>query len=74
MAFGFMPRIYSSTADDRYILEEEGDVTEISFVVSGEWAIAFNTYMVLEDTEKLLAGSVEHETPIDMIKQGHYIA
>ena len=35
MAFGFMPRFYLPTADDRYILEEEGDVTEINFVLNG---------------------------------------
>jgi hypothetical protein len=41
-----MPRNYHPSPEDRYILEEEGDVTEINFVVKGEWAIAFNTYVI----------------------------
>jgi hypothetical protein len=49
IAFGFMPRHYSNTPEDRYVLEEEGDVTEITFVTEGNWAIAFNTYVINED-------------------------
>ena len=45
-----MPRNYLPTPEDRYILEEEGDVTEINFVVTGEWAIAFNTYVITEES------------------------
>ena len=46
VAFGFMPRHYQPTEEDRYIIEEEGDVTEITFIVEGNWAIAFNTYVI----------------------------
>jgi len=67
-----MPRHYFPTPDDRYILEEEGDVTEINFVMSGEWAIAFNTYVVSEENPEDEIG--EDVVPKDMIKQGHYIA
>jgi len=27
--------------------EEEGDVTEIYFILKGEWAVAFNSYFKL---------------------------
>lgn len=77
MAFGFQPRLYQPTAEDRYILEEEGDVTEISFILSGEWAIAFNTYMILEDPPDDKNPTLDPDdiaVPRDMTKQGHYIA
>ena len=44
VSFGFMPRKFSNTKEDRYILEEEGDVTEIYFIVNGEWAIGYNSF------------------------------
>lgn len=44
IAFGFMPRLFKNTAEDRYIYEEEIDVTEIYFILKGEWAIAFNSF------------------------------
>ena len=45
VSFGLMPRNYQATPDDRYIIDEEGDVTEITFIVSGNWAIAFDMYI-----------------------------
>lgn len=45
IAFGFMPRKFTNKAEDRYMYEEEGDVTEIYFILKGEWAIAFNSYL-----------------------------
>ena len=44
VAFGFMPRQFDNNADDRYILNEEGDVTEIYLIVHGEWAIGYNSH------------------------------
>lgn len=44
VAFGFMPRQFAADKDDRYILHEEGDVTEIYFIISGEWAIGYNSH------------------------------
>jgi len=67
--------MYQPTVDDRYIYEEEGDVTEINFVLKGDWAIAFNTYMVLDDTTELKANAgSEMEIPPDMMEKGHWIA
>jgi hypothetical protein len=68
IAFGFMPRQYLPTPDDRYILEEEGDATEINFVTSGEWAIAFNTYLTLEEDTVSIYQTQEESVPPDMIK------
>jgi len=42
VSFGFMPRLYQNIAEDRYILDEGGDVTEIYFILNGEWAIGYN--------------------------------
>ena len=39
-----MPRRFEANADDRFILNEEGDVTEIYFIIQGEWAIGYNSY------------------------------
>ncbi len=39
-----MPRRFEATPEDRYILNEEGDVTEIYFIVQGEWAIGYNSH------------------------------
>lgn len=44
VAFGFMPRKFCANAKDRFILNEEGDVTEIYFIVRGEWAIGYNSH------------------------------
>ena len=44
VSFGFLPRRFQNNKDDRYILEEEGDVTEIYFIVNGEWAIGYNSF------------------------------
>jgi len=44
VSFGFMPRQFRNSKEDRYILEEEGDVTEIYFIVNGEWAIGYNSF------------------------------
>ena len=44
VSFGFMPRRFKNSKEDRYILEEEGDVTEIYFIVNGEWAIGYNSF------------------------------
>ena len=44
VAFGFMPRRFEANSTDRFILNEEGDVTEIYFIVRGEWAIGYNSH------------------------------
>ena len=44
VAFGFMPRRFEANPEDRFILYEEGDVTEIYFIVQGEWAIGYNSH------------------------------
>lgn len=40
-----MPRQFKNTPEDRYLLEEEVDVTEIYFIIKGDWAIAFNSFV-----------------------------
>ena len=44
VSFGFMPREFLGTVDDRYLYEEEGDVTEIYFITGGNWCIAFESF------------------------------
>lgn len=71
VAFGFLPRQFKATAEDRYLYKEEGDVTEIYFITKGEWAIAFNSFsadvQIDEDDDEM-------KGPPDMIKSGIYIA
>jgi hypothetical protein len=44
VCFGFMPRRFHDTPHDRYIYEEEGDVTELYFISKGEWCVAFDSH------------------------------
>jgi hypothetical protein len=46
ISFGLIPRQYLANHEDRYILEQEGDVTEITFMMSGTYGIAFNIFSV----------------------------
>jgi hypothetical protein len=43
VAFGFLPREFNNTAVDRYIYEEDQDVTEMYFITKGTWAICFKS-------------------------------
>ena len=45
VSFGFMPRQFKNTEEDRYMLQEEADVTEIYFIMKGEWAVAYNGFL-----------------------------
>lgn len=51
LSFGFVPRFYAPNADERYLIEEESDVTEIYFIMKGEWAVAFNCFVPPEDAD-----------------------
>lgn len=45
ISFGFMPRCYADPDDninDRYMISEESDVTEITFVIEGKWGYCFD--------------------------------
>ena len=74
VAFGFLPRQFKNTPEDRYILEEEGDVTEIYFIMKGEWAIAFNSYLKPQDGLTYDKEDEEMQGPEDMQKLGYMIA
>jgi hypothetical protein len=39
-----MPREFRNTPEDRWIYEEETDVTEIYFIMRGNWGIGFNSF------------------------------
>jgi len=63
-----MPRQFCNTADDRGILREEGDVTEIYFLLKGEWAIGYKSF---ENDDKNLLNEIEFvDTPADMLLRG----
>ena len=49
LSFGFQPRQFNDSASERYMLEEEGDATEIFFVLKGSWAIAFDCFTKLDE-------------------------
>lgn len=75
ISFGFMPRQFKNTADDRYMYEEEVDVTEIYFIIKGDYAIAFNSFQKLSDN--ILSSNIADEElkgPKDMWEQGYLIA
>lgn len=43
-------------------------MTEINFVVSGEWAIGFNTYVIADEGSPNEVQDIEELVPADMIK------
>jgi hypothetical protein len=63
-----MPREYLDDPQDRYILEEEGDVTEITFLTKGDWAVCFNSYTPKDATSDvdLEEDDFDTKTPKDM--------
>ena len=76
ISFGFMPRQFKPTAEDRYMFEEEIDVTEIYFILKGTFAVAFNSFN--QSIDRSLAEEVYEEqelkAPLDMKRKGHIIA
>jgi len=44
ISFGLMPREFLDDPNDRYIYEEEGDATEMYFIMTGDWCIAFDSF------------------------------
>jgi hypothetical protein len=57
------------------MLEEEGDVTEIYFIMQGKWAIAFDSFAKSEDNNGLQNGDEnELNGPPDMNRRGILIA
>jgi len=76
IAFGFMPRQFKANEKERYLYEEEQDVTEVYFIIKGEYAIAFNSYTKFKDNQ-LYAKITDIEDlkgPEDMFEQGNLIA
>lgn len=53
-ALGLIPRQFLDDPFDRYIYEEEGDVTEINFIMKGEWCVAFESFSKDEQLHLLL--------------------
>jgi hypothetical protein len=74
VSFGFMPREFNDTPEDRYIYEEEGDVTEIYFIVSGNWAVAFDSFSKYDADEVDLSDLGCLKGTADMSKKGILIA
>jgi len=72
VSFGFMPRLFRDTPEDRYLLMEEGDVTEIYFILKGDWAVAYNGYLTPGDG--LILDQQDANGPEDMMREGRYIA
>lgn len=73
IAFGFIPRRFTNQQDDRYIYEEEGEVNEIHFILKGEWAIGFNSYLRPSDLNNKDLDE-DLKGPEDMTKLGYLIA
>lgn len=73
ISFGFTPRQYKNSADDRYMFEEEGDVSEVIFIMSGEWAVAYNSYVKPQDIRSIVLFD-DMKAPEDMSALGYVIA
>jgi hypothetical protein len=72
-----MPREYLDDPVDRYILDEEGDCTEITFLMTGAWAVAFNSFDIRQPDESFddadKAGEETRGT-VDMMRRGIQVA
>lgn len=75
VSFGFMPREFLNQESDRYLFEEEGDVTEIYFIMKGDWCVAYDSFakddlqgMTMEQEDSQMKGTE------DMTKRGILIA
>jgi hypothetical protein len=70
-----MPRDFNAEANDRYMFEEEGDVTEIYFIMKGDWAIAFDSFSK-DDLQGFSLDGTDDKTksPPDMARRGLVIA
>jgi hypothetical protein len=73
ISFGFTPRQYKNSADDRYMFEEEGDVSEVIFIMSGEWGVAYNSYVKPQDIRSIVLFD-DMTPPEDMSALGYVIA
>lgn len=71
-----MPREFTDDPIDRYILEEEGDVTEIYFIMHGQWAICFDSFAVKWDLNSFSFEPEDEEMKgkPDMSRKGILIA
>jgi len=57
------------------MIEEEGDCTEIYFIMSGEWAVAFDSFAKGDLTDCNLEGDDEQmKGTADMSKRGILVA
>jgi hypothetical protein len=76
VAFGFMPRQFKANENERYLYNEECDVTEIYFIIRGEYAIAFNSYTKFDDNamHAKIQDIEDLRGPEDMFKNGYLIA
>ena len=73
VSFGLIPREFLDTPEDRYIYEEENDVTEIYFIMKGEWAVAFDSFTKFDDEGFNFADETIMGTR-DMTSKGIFIA
>lgn len=55
------------------MFDEEGDVSEIIFIMSGEWGVAFNSYLKSSDINHLMIYD-DMKSPEDMSELGYLIA
>jgi hypothetical protein len=74
VSFGFMPREFNDSPEDRYIYEEEGDVTEIYFLIKGQWAVAFDSFCKYDADEVDLSELGRLKGTPDMSKKGILVA
>lgn len=52
---------------------EEGDVTEIYFILKGDWAVAYNGYLTPSDAYAQIEDE-DSTKPEDMKQEGRFIA
>mmetsp|Transcript_28570 Transcript_28570/g.27539 ORF Transcript_28570/g.27539 Transcript_28570/m.27539 type:complete len:279 (+) Transcript_28570:909-1745(+) len=68
LSFGFLPRQFLNTERDRYIYEQNQDVNEMYFLISGSWAICF--YAGGDPNDRQFNETDDDDTPEDVILKG----
>ncbi len=77
ITYGFMPRQFTNVPNDRYIYEQDEDITEMYFLLKGEWAVAFKCEINEQGIDLLSIlneNDFEFKAPADMKTKGLVIA
>jgi hypothetical protein len=69
ISFGFIPRQYNGTPQDRFIIEEDQACVEIYFILKGSWAVSFDSN-IKQGADSIYELPAAIRGPEDMASEG----